>query len=190
MSGEIKPFHERLADGQEFEDFCMEVLWDNGIALMLYRSKQRQWSCGESKLGGEIKRDGKWQKTGNLFIECEERRDTNSPWRAAGIYDASKPWLYIIGDEHTIWIHGVTVLQILHKQGCCEWKDTGTAKGFVLPIIDADYYALKIIKLKQKPESQPWKEMGQQIEQTKKDQLNKELLQPTPLGRNTETNLF
>lgn len=147
MSGETKPFPKRLSEGHEFEDFCVDVLWDNGIAVLLYRSRQRQWTSGESRLGAEIKLDRQWCNTGNLFIECEERRnsDGTSLWRKAGIYEETQPWLYVIGNERLIWIHGVRILQILHDTKGYKWRETDTAKGFLLPLPDSDKYALKKI---------------------------------------------
>lgn len=147
MSGETKPFVKRLMDGKSFEDFCNDVLWRNGIALGLYRSKERQWVAGESRLGAEVKYDGEAAKTGNLFIETEERRDVsgNSEWRPAGIYDQVESWLYVIGNYHCIWIFSTRFLQQLHKTERYRFHSGDTSKGFLLPVTDAEkYYARKI----------------------------------------------
>lgn len=209
MSGETKPFRERLSEGHEFEDFCVDVLWDNGIPLLLYRSRQRQWKSGESRIGAEVKLDRKWQSTGNLFIECEERRnsDGSSQWRPAGIYEDTKPWLYVIGSEAMIWIHGVTILRLLHETGRYEWKQTDTAKGFTLPLADSDKYALKIIKptIDQPMEPTPATATqepysGKPTAPTPEELKDRDyyisphiytpLNQPVPSGRNEPTDLF
>jgi hypothetical protein len=170
MSGATKPFRERLSEGHEFEDFCIDVLWDHGIPLLLYRSKRWQWERGESRIGAEIKLDRLWKNTGNLFIECEERRsdDGTSNWRPAGIYDAGNPWLYVIGNEEMLWIHGTTWLRLLHTSERYEWRETPTAKGFLLPRGDSDKYALKVIATTTQ-ETQPDTDEDNQAKNTEKE---------------------
>lgn len=147
MSGETKPFNERLDEGHKYEDFVADTLWNYGIVLWVYRSKERQWESGESRMGAEIKLDNRWPETGRLFIECSERRDESgkSIWRPAGIYDKTNPWLYVIGNYTQLWVHGVTTLRLLHEQKRFSEKETPTATGFVIPIADANKYALKVI---------------------------------------------
>lgn len=136
---EPKPFNERLADGKAFEDFASDVLWANGIALGLYKSRAKQWRVGESRLGAEIKYDSEdnQEKYGNVFIEFEERRDESGEWRPCGIDDPLEPWLYVVGNWHRIFIFSVRTLRLAWKCGKYKTKDTGTSRGFVMPIPEA-----------------------------------------------------
>lgn len=142
-------FNDRLRTGKTFEIHAVEVLkrelnWDIG----LYLTKAEQWEHGESRGRVEIKFDRKVRATGNLFIEVKERRDESgiSQWRQAGIYDASDPWFYAIGDEQTIWFWATSQLRLAHSTGRYRMVNTGTSEGFLMPLPDADKYAIRRIE--------------------------------------------
>lgn len=159
-----KEFREDLKDGQAFEDFCHDVLWSHGIAVGIYKSRAKQWTVGESRLGAEIKFDNKQDKYGNVFIETRERRTTDgaSRWRDAGIYDDSKPWLYVVGNFHRIFIFGVRTLQRMHKSGQFLEKKTETSEGFVVPLERARDTAEKYLEGETLSSLLPWHRTGEQ----------------------------
>jgi hypothetical protein len=140
-----KPFLERLSDGIEFEDFVVLILYQNGWPIIKFNSRKYQWTMGESVAHVEIKHDHKFNETGNLFIETEERRDAgNSTWRPAGIYDASDPWFYVIGDKKTLFIFSVALLRLIKSR--YRFVLTDTAKGFLFPLEPAGKYAIRVLK--------------------------------------------
>jgi hypothetical protein len=139
------PFSERLMDGKAFEDFVAVELYRVGWPMVIFKSRAYQWKLGENLASVEIKHDRLWPKWGRLFIETKERRNSDglSEWRDAGIYDASDPWLYVIGNEASFWIFSTKLLKFLHKSGRYEQKITDTSEGFVIPLNDADKYSIR-----------------------------------------------
>lgn len=132
-------FFSSLEKGLEYQDFVARELMKHGIVLNNFFSK-RGGTEKENSLGMEIKRDGKFRQTGNLYIEVAERRD-NAPWKASGVMRDDNNWLYLIGDEQTAYIFMRKSLQALwHKLSSgkyvlgVEMKTTTTSRGFILPI--------------------------------------------------------
>ncbi len=138
----------RLPLGTSFEPHVVEVLkreldWDIG----LYTTAHDQHTKGESRGRVEIKFDRRLRDTGNLMIETRERRNSSgsSEWRDSGPYDAADPWFIAQGDEYTIWLFASSLLRLLHKQPRYQIVKTTTAEGFLLPLADADKYAIRRI---------------------------------------------
>ena len=53
----------------------------------------------------EIKRDGKFRETGNLYIETAEKSHPDKyEFIPSGIMRQDNSWLFVIGDEKTIYI--------------------------------------------------------------------------------------
>lgn len=139
------PFDKRLDIGKQFEVEASHFLTSVGFPIGLNFSAQGQWEFGESSAHCEIKKDQNFRRTGNLFIETRERRDDTglSKWRDAGIYDASKPWFYLIGDKTIIWLLGVRSLKLQHKSGEHRFVSLPTSEGFLLPVPKANELCIK-----------------------------------------------
>jgi hypothetical protein len=140
-------YKEKLNQGLFFQDFVLELLYENGLPIISYSSKEYQNTIGENKAGIEIKNDRNFRKTGNLYIEVAEKSNPeNINFVPSGIYRNDKSWLYLIGDEEKIFILSKKQLQLLHKIGKYEEKQTPTSRGFLLLVTDAEkLYSLKEI---------------------------------------------
>lgn len=135
-----------LGRGRVFEDHVCRLLYQNGIPLQVYRSRDAQKFWGESTLGLEVKLDERFRETGNLFIETEERPGTSYDWQPAGVYSVPASWLYAIGDFHRLYIFATTTLQLMHRRPQ-RFRRVGhdTGRGFLLPLPTADKWAAHII---------------------------------------------
>ena len=147
MDGEMnpsKPFAERLAAGKEFEETASKFLTSLGWPIGLHFSAKGQWEMGESAAHVEIKNDNKFPETGNLFIETRERRDSSglSQWRNAGIYDASDPWFFLIGNPSVLWLLSVRWLRLMHQTEKYRKITLETAEGFVIPVTVANHICI------------------------------------------------
>lgn len=133
-------YEDNLRDAQAFEDFVSDTLFDHAaFALHTYRSPVYQRLKGESRPGLEVKYDRRFRDTGNLYIETEERWNTEVKFRPAGICKEGTTW-YVIGDYGKFWLFAVTTLRNCQPH-CKSPKDTPTAKGFLLTIDKADKWA-------------------------------------------------
>src|SRR3990167_4524764 len=95
-------------------------------------------------LGAEIKRDGRFRETGNLYIETAEKSHPNNPaYIPSGIYRADNSWLYVIGDEKEIWIFSVKYLRLLSRR--FRVVKNPTSMGFLMPTAEADKYSVRKI---------------------------------------------
>jgi hypothetical protein len=133
-------YQEKLEEGLRFQDYVTDVLYDHGIVLVTYVSKERGRN-GENKLGAEVKRDGKFRATGNLYLEIQEkRRPTETGIYPSGIFRQDNSWLYVIGDESTFWVLSKKLLCEFARQRPCRWKstETPTSRGLLMPLADAD----------------------------------------------------
>ena len=141
-------YQDKLKQGVEFQDYITEVLYKYGIILVAYSSKHYQNSRGENMLGAEIKRDGKFRETGNLYIEVSEKSDPRNPtYIPSGINRGDNSWLYIIGDEKTIFIFSIKFLKMLENKYQKVIKTT--SNGFLLPLEDAKKYSIREIEINQ-----------------------------------------
>lgn len=113
---------------------------------MGYASRRFQIAHGENMLGAEIKRDGKFRQTGNLYIETAEKAHPDNPrYVPAGIQREDNSWLYVIGDEQTLFIFSTKYLRLL--AGRYRVVETPTSIGFLLPVAEAEKYCLRRIDL-------------------------------------------
>lgn len=139
-------YAEKLKQGLHYQDFVVEELYNIGLPIISYASKEYQNMIGENKCGFEIKFDSKWQETGNLYIETAEKSNPNNfKFIPSGIYRNDNTWLYIIGDYIKIFIFGKKHLILMHKKRYYNNKEISTSQGFLLPIDEADKYALRVI---------------------------------------------
>lgn len=139
-------YHDKLQQGLEFQDVATAALYQRGIVVVGYASRRFQNERGENMLGAEIKRDGKFRQTGNLYIETAEKAHPDNPhYVPAGIRREDNSWLYVIGDEQTLFIFSTKYLRLL--AGRYRSVETATSIGFLLPVADADKYCLRRIDL-------------------------------------------
>ena len=136
----------KLDIGLEFQDFVAKKFMDMGMPIITHSSRKSQLN-GENTNGFEIKRDGGFRKSGNLFIETSERPNILCPnFKPSGIYRDDNTWLYVIGDEKTFYIFSLKYLVNCHESK--KYREVhsavGTSYGFLLPIKDATPNALKI----------------------------------------------
>jgi len=107
---------------------------------------------GENMLGAEIKRDGHFRKTGNLYFETAEKSHPDNPdYIPSGIWREDNSWLYVIGDEKTIYIFSTKYLRMLQDTKGIDGKykyqrkETPTSQGWVMPLKDSEKYCLRRI---------------------------------------------
>jgi hypothetical protein len=141
-------YAEKLEEGLEFQDVVTSALFQRGIVVVAYASRRFQQTHGENMLGAEIKRDGNFRKTGNLYIETAEKSHPDNPsYVASGIYREDNSWLFVIGDERAVWIFSTKYLRLLSDRRGWKHKETATSQGFLVPIADADRYCIRKIDL-------------------------------------------
>lgn len=138
-------YKDKLEEGLVFQDIITKELYQRGIVIVGYSSRRYQNTEGENMLGAEIKRDGKFRGTGNLYIEvCEKSHPDNSCYIPSGIHRKDNSWLYVIGDEKTVWIFSTKYLRLL--EGRYKKVSKPTSKGFLIPIAEADKYCIRKIE--------------------------------------------
>jgi hypothetical protein len=138
-------YADKLEEGLRFQDFITDVLYDQGMIVVTYVSKERGRNA-ENKLGIEIKRDNLFRKTGNLYIETAEKSNPSKLfWTQSGIYRDDNSWLYAIGDEKTLWIFSKKYLRLLENRFVK--KEIPTSKGFLMSTVDGDKYCLRRIDI-------------------------------------------
>jgi len=136
----------KLEEGLEFQDVATTALYQRGIVVVAYSSRRWQDKLGENMLGAEIKRDGKFMQTGNLYIETAEKSHPDNPaYVPSGIMRSDNSWLYVIGDEKTLYVFSVKYLRKL--AGRFKSIVTPTSRAFLMPIPDADNYCIRRIDL-------------------------------------------
>ena len=140
--------------GNEFQDFVCIELAKQSIILQNINSKKFQFNVGENLQGFEIKYDARCTgdrgtpATGQLSIEIGEKTNAhNMNFVLSGIYRNDNSWLYIQGNYMNFWIFSKKILQGLHKSGRYKEHCLPTIQKFYLPIIDADKYCAKKVKL-------------------------------------------
>ena len=140
-------YADKLTQGIEFQDAATKILWQHGIVIVGYSSRRFQNECGENIMGAEIKRDGHFRNTGNIYIEVSEKaHPDNHSFAPSGIYKKDNQWLFIIGDEETLYIFPTKYLRKLEKRYTA--VETPTSTGFLLPLEDAEKYCIKKIEVK------------------------------------------
>lgn len=141
-------YKEKLEQGLEFQDFVTDILFNElFIPLSSYQSKKYQLK-GENKQGIEIKFDDRFNDTGNVYIEIQEKsKADNLNFVDSGIYRNDNTWLYIIGNYKILFIFGKNTLRLMYKSRRYTEVEIPTSRGFLIPKIDAEKYALKIIHI-------------------------------------------
>ena len=134
---------ENLQKGHEYQDFVVDRLLREGIFIGVYSSRKWQMDKGESASGVEIKFDGKWQKTGNLYIEVAEKSNAFNPYYVdSGIMRNDNSWLYLIGDYDSAFLFSIKQLKqilVIESEGCRSARgirqtQTKTSRGWLIPV--------------------------------------------------------
>lgn len=141
-------YERQLEVGLVFQDVVTQALYQRGIVVVGYASRRFQRERGENMLGAEIKRDGNFRTTGNLYIEVAEKsHPSNREFVPSGIFREDNSWLFVIGDEETIWIFSTKYLRLLLKNRAWQRVEKPTSIGHLCPLADADRYCLRQIDL-------------------------------------------
>jgi len=140
-------YDDKLKQGLEYQDFIMEYLYTAGLPLITYTSKKYQIEKGENKLGVEIKFDDKYNETGNLYIEVEERSSVNKEYFPSGIFRKDNTWIYIQGNYNIAFIFFKIQLQALSKKLNIFEIPMKTSKGFLIKKDNIKSYCGKILYL-------------------------------------------
>lgn len=139
-------YQQKLEEGLVFQDVVTAALYRRGIVVVGYASRRFQVERGENMLGAEIKRDGNFRQTGNLYLETAEKAHPNNPTYApSGIMRGDNSWLYVIGDEKTIYVFATKYLRML--AGRYREVTTATSIGRLMPVAEADKYCIRRIDL-------------------------------------------
>ena len=145
-------YRQKLEEGEQYQDFVTEKLYEIGIPIISYSSKRYQHIVGENKCGFEIKFDNNTKKTGNLYIEIAEKsNELNKEFISSGIYRNDNTWLYIIGNYEKIYIfskkHLRKIFEDVKRIAFLRRIETKTSRGFLLPAKYAEeILCIKIIE--------------------------------------------
>lgn len=151
-------YHDQLETGLQFQDVVTRELYQRGIVIVGYASRRFQRSEGENMLGAEIKRDGHFRDTGNLYIETAEKaHPDNAVYVPSGIFREDNSWLFVIGDEETVYIFSTKYLRLLSKSRNWRKVEKPTSIGYLCPLDDAERYCLRRIDM---PPNLPSREFG------------------------------
>lgn len=139
-------YAKQLEVGLVFQDVVARELYQRGIVVVTYASRRFQIQHGENMLGAEIKHDDKFRGTGNLYIETAEKSHPDRPdYVPSGIHRNDNSWLFVIGDEGTIYIFSTKYLRWLEKR--YQHRETPTSRGFLMPLSEAEKYSLRRIDI-------------------------------------------
>jgi hypothetical protein len=139
-------YQTKLEEGLQFQDVVTRELYQCGIVVVGYASKRFQNNEGENMLGAEIKRDGKFRETGNLYIETAEKtHPDNYQYVPSGIHRKDNSWLFVIGDEQTIFIFSTKYLRLLENR--YPKVEKTTSRGYLMPVVEANRYCIRKIDL-------------------------------------------
>ena len=94
-----------------------------------------------------IKYDKRFRETGSFYIEVAEKsHPENLQWIPSGIYRDDSTWLYIIGGYEGVYMFSKRHLQELAKDRSYKHVETGTSKGFLLPVKEAlDKWVIEVL---------------------------------------------
>ena len=142
--------------GQWYEDYLYVKLEEKlKIKIDGCNTEGEQRRIGENHLGWEIKFDDNYKKTGNLFIEYQEKRRSENPdYIPSGVLRKDNSWLYLIGNFQVFYIFSVKDLRMAleAKDDRGNFKhirkeiNRKTSCGFLLQENEIQDYALRIIR--------------------------------------------
>lgn len=141
-------YKDQLETGLVFQDVVTRELYQRGIVIVGYASRRYQRSEGENMLGAEIKRDGNFRETGNLYLEIAEKaHPDNQVYVPSGIFREDNSWLFVIGDERTVYIFSTKYLRLLVESRNWRKVEKPTSIGHLCPLADAERYSLRRIDM-------------------------------------------
>lgn len=142
-----KYYQKKLEEGLQFQDFVTMKLYELGLPLVIYSSRKYQIEQGESRTGIEIKLDNKLDETGNLYIEYEEKSNpSNKNYVPSGIDRSDNSIFYAIGNYKVIYLFSKKWLKQMRYAKYVRNVCTSTSRGYTLPKIYAEKYAITTIK--------------------------------------------
>lgn len=125
-------YDDKLKDGKKYEKFVVEYFKKEGIKITLTKTFEDQINIGESFEGYEIKFDDKYNKTGNLWIETQERSDVKKEYVNSGTLRDDNTIFYIIGNYDTIFVFKKDKLKQLSYEKKILENNMKTSKGYLL----------------------------------------------------------
>lgn len=142
-------YKEQLQKSFDFENHIAIILKENyGLELEQYLTPQGQYELGENKLGIEIKHDMMYKKTGNLYIEYQEKSNANNvDWINSGILKKDNCKYFLIGDFDKFWIFNKNrLVEIFNEENNrvgnskrgIRFVQNATSKGFIFNIKHAE----------------------------------------------------
>lgn len=148
---------ERTRAGEEYQDFVLDLLYKRlRWPIMQHVSAKRQITMGESASCVEIKFQDRYRKTGNLWIETEEKAHPRpGAYAPAGITDRphDNAIFLVTGDYTTVFFFAKAHLQKLAtspRYPIIE-NHSKTSRGFLLPDRVARFVADHVWSLPARP---------------------------------------
>ena len=139
-------YKDKLESGLEFQDKVTKELYQRGIVIVGYASRKYQNNDGENMLGAEIKYQSRFKEYGNLVIETSEKsHPDNLNYIPSGIHRGDNSWLFVTGDDKTVYIFSTKYLRLLEYK--YKRYEKPTSKGFLMPIEDAEKYCIRKIDI-------------------------------------------
>jgi len=86
----------------------------------------------------EVKRDRRWHKTGNLYIEVECWYNSTQSWQASGIAITEADYWAFVLEESVLMIPTINVIQAINQYGReinCEIPPN-KSRGFLITVND------------------------------------------------------
>lgn len=120
---------EQLNASHRFEVYIDDLFCRHGYDIGLFYGKEQQYNQGETKAGIEIKCDMQLPKTGNVYIEYQERMTKAGQWIDSGILKPDQTRYFLIGTVGEFFILPKKKLQDYYYRLV---KDRETIKGMRL----------------------------------------------------------
>lgn len=139
-----------LAIGEAYQEKVARVIYQRyGYKIHYYRTKEAQYSIGESVEGFEIKYDSWIGKSNRMSIEVGEKtRAGLSKFTKSGILREDNTKWYCQGDNNTCWIFSKKKLQEYYRTQQPRIIDNNppTIQKFYIDLNTADKLASRKIK--------------------------------------------
>lgn len=135
-------FINNLNDAHAFEEFIYDEF--KKLNINIEHNFDKTALTKENKFNIEIKNDKRACETGNLYIEYEEKKDINSPWRTSSLLLSPECKYWIVGDIDNYYVLDHAKLVVLYQNFdkiSANFKGNGlrragnpTSKGMLIPI--------------------------------------------------------
>ena len=146
---------QQLNASHRFEVYVDYLFRQLGYDIGLFYGKNQQYKQGETKAGIEIKCDMKLQKTGNVYIEYQERMTKDGEWVDSGILKKDETRYFLIGTVEEFYILPLPKLQNYYNRlvkcgekisgmRLVEEKEHQTSKGFIMSRQRAEQDNIKV----------------------------------------------